>query len=515
MSRLARSTLIVAVFFGLEKLLGFARQALVARTFGLSPELDAFNAANNLPDLIFALISGGALAVAFIPVLSQYLAERGRPAAWDLFSRIANLVFLVTAGLSILVALFANQLVGWRLGIAPGFSTGQQELVASLMRLNLVATLLFSLGGLVIAGLQANQHFLLPAIAPSMYDIGALFGVLILAPEQGYQIGPVTLPAFGLGVYGLVYGIILGAALFLLVQVPGLFRYQFHWSPRINLRHPGVRQVLSLLGPRLVTVFFIQLTFIAQDNIASRLLTGSVSALVYGWLFMQVPETIIGTALGTVFLPTLSEQIVRGEVDAFRSSLNRVLRVILALTIPVAAIIAVGITPVVRILGFDAAGTAMVVWTARAYLLGLMGHSLLEISARAFYAQQNARTPLIVAALTTFTFIVLAVVLGQRLGAPGIGLANALAFTGEAILLWILLNQRYSGILQAGGTLVRALLAAACGGAVVFLVMRLSAEYLASSGLILQVGAAGIAMGLGALVALPFVWREVRLLVRL
>ena len=90
MSRLARSTLIVAVFFGLEKLLGFARQALVARTFGLSPELDAFNAANNLPDLIFALISGGALAVAFIPVLSQYLEERGRPAAWDLFSRIAN-----------------------------------------------------------------------------------------------------------------------------------------------------------------------------------------------------------------------------------------------------------------------------------------------------------------------------------------------------------------------------------------------------------------------------------------
>ena len=271
MSRLARSTLIVAVFFGLEKLLGFARQALVARTFGLSPELDAFNAANNLPDLIFALISGGALAVAFIPVLSQYLEERGRPAAWDLFSRIANLVFLVTAGLSILVALFADQLVGWRLGIAPGFSTGQQELVASLMRLNLVATLLFSLGGLVIAGLQANQHFLLPAIAPSMYDIGTLFGVLILAPEQGYQIGPITLPAFGFGVYGLVYGVILGAALFVLVQVPGLFRYQFHWSPRINLRHPGVRQVLSLLGPRLVTVFFIQLTFIAQDNIASRL----------------------------------------------------------------------------------------------------------------------------------------------------------------------------------------------------------------------------------------------------
>ena len=244
-----------------------------------------------------------------------------------------------------------------------------------------------------------------------------------------------------------MYGVILGAALFLLVQIPGLFRYQFRWTPRIDLHHPGVQQVLSLLGPRLVTVFFIQLTFLAQDNIASRLLTGSVSALVYGWLFMQVPETIIGTALGTVLLPTLSEQIVRGQVEAFRLSLNRVLRVILALTIPIAVLIAIGIPPVVRILGFDAAGTAMVVWTARAYLLGLMGHSLLEVSARAFYAQQNARTPLIAAALTTTAFIILAIILGSLLGAPGIGLANALAFTGEAILLWVLLNRRYSGIL--------------------------------------------------------------------
>ena len=515
MSRLARSTLIVAVFFGLEKVLGFVRQVLIAQTFGLTPELDVFNAANNLPDLIFVLVAGGALWVAFIPVLSEYLEKQGRPATWDLFSRIANLVFLVAASLSILVALFADQLVSWRLGIAPGFTLEQQQLVASLMRLNLLATLLFSLGGLVIAGLQANQHFLLPAIAPSMYDVGMLFGVLILAPEQGYQIGPITLPSFGFGIYGLVYGVILGAALFLLVQIPGLFRYQFRWTAGINLRHPGVQQVLSLIGPRAVTVFFIQLTFIAQDNIASRLATGSVSALVYGWLFMQVPETIIGTALGTVLLPTLSEQIVRGEVDAFRLSLNRVLRVILALTIPIAVLIAVGITPVVRLLGFDVAGTAMVVWTARAYLLGLMGHSLLEVSARAFYAQQNARTPLIAAALTTAAFIALAIVLGLRFGAPGIALANALAFSGEAVLLWVLLNRRYSGILQVGGTLVRALLAAACGGLVVFLVLRFSAGFLASSGLILQVGAGLVAMGLGALVALPFIWREVRLLVRL
>ena len=109
MSHIARSTLIVAIFFGLEKLLGFLRQVIIARQFGLSTELDAFNAANNIPDLIFALISGGALAIAFIPVLTEYLDKSGRSAMWDLFSRVANLVFLVTAGLSILVAIFASQ----------------------------------------------------------------------------------------------------------------------------------------------------------------------------------------------------------------------------------------------------------------------------------------------------------------------------------------------------------------------------------------------------------------------
>ncbi|MBE9523529.1 MAG: hypothetical protein IMY76_00420, partial [Chloroflexi bacterium] len=156
MKHIARSTLIISVFFGLEKILGFARQLMISRTFGRSQELDAFNAANNIPDMLFALISGGALAMALIPVLSEYLATKGRPQAWDLFSRIANLVFIVTLVFSILIAIFADQLVRWNIGIAPGFSPQQQALVADLMRLNLMATMLFSLSGLVIAGLQAN-----------------------------------------------------------------------------------------------------------------------------------------------------------------------------------------------------------------------------------------------------------------------------------------------------------------------------------------------------------------------
>jgi putative peptidoglycan lipid II flippase len=457
MKHIARSTLIIAVFFGLEKVLGFVRNVLIARTFQLSAELDAFNAANNIPDLVFALISGGALAMAFIPVLSEYRESSQKDEMWGLFSQIANGVFLITAGLSLVIALAANQLVAWEIGIAPGFSDQQQTLVADLMRLNLIATLLFSLGGLVIAGLQAQQHFLVPALAPSMYDVGSLIGILILAPEKGYQIGPITLPAFGMGVHGLVYGVIIGAALFLAVQIPTLLKFGYRWKPILNPKDQGVQKVLALMGPRVLTVFFIQLVFIIQDNLASRLPTGAVTALVYGWLFMQLPESLIGTALGTALLPTMSEQVTQADISGFKSAVEKTIRVITGLTIPIAFVISVNIQPFVQLLGFDAEGTALVVWTVRAYLVGLTGHSLLEIAVRSFYARQNAKTPLLASGLTTLGFLMMAIPLSLTLGAPGIGLANSLAYTGETILLFILLRRVQSLNPQLGGTFLRVL----------------------------------------------------------
>jgi len=509
MTQVTRAALIIAVFIGLEKILGFFRQLIIARQFGLSAELDAFNAANNLPDLIFALISGGALAIAFIPVLSEYLEEKGRPIMWDLFSRVANLVFLATAVLSALIAIFAGQLVGWQLGIAPGFAATQQALVIDLMRLNLIATLLFSISGLVIAGLQANQHFLLPALARSMYDIGTLIGVLILAPQTGYQIGPITLPALGMGIYGLAYGTVLGAVLFLVIQIPGLIRYQFHWVPKINLRHPGVQQVLRVMGPRIGSVFFIYLVLIyIPDNIASRLPTGSITALVYGWLIMQVPETLIGTAIGTALLPTISEQFARDEKGVFTDSLNRALRVILALTLPISLLVAMVIRSLVDVFGFDPVGTEMVIWTARAFLIGLAGHSLLEIAARAYYAQQNAITPLWASALMMATFSAMALLFSQFIGVAGIALANALAFTGEAVLLLYLLNRKFPGLLRLGNTLTRVALGCMAAVLLVYIILSLT---LPIPALFLAV----VALALGGLAVLPFIWPELKLLVKL
>ena len=508
MRHILRSTLILSFFFGLAKALSFVRQVVIARMFGLSGEMDAFNAANNFPDLLAALISGGALAIAFIPVLSEYLQQGGRPLAWELFSRVANLAFLFTAAASLVLVVLAEPLVSWKFGIAPGFEPHRQQLVANLMRLDLIGTIIFAVSGLVMAGLYANQHFWLPAMAPILYNLGQIFGALILAPTEGLRVGPIILPAFGLGVYGLVYGVILGAALHLLVQLPGLWRYQFRWTAAFSLSHSGVRRVLKLLGPSLLAMFFFQLNFVARDNLASRLNEGAVTALTYSWTIMQLPETLVGTALATALLPTLAELIARHEREKYREMLNRTLRVLLALTIPIAILLTVVLTPLVRVIfAFRVTDTHLLVQTARAYMGGVLGYSLVETAVRAFYAQQNPRIPLLAAGLRTLAYIGLGVLLFRRLGPPGLGIADTVAVIGESCCLFYWLNRDTPGILKANTTLLRVILVSSVGGMLTFGLLH----YLPLSDL----PRALAALTIGGLLILPFIWPEVKLLVKL
>jgi len=428
--RLLNISLLVAVFFGLDKIVGLLRQVLVARYFGLNAALDAYNAANKLPDLLFALISGGALAIAFIPILTATLSQDGRPATWRLFSRVANLAFVVTAAGAALMAAAALPLAQWV--VAPGFTAAQQALVADLLRLNLLATLVFSISGLVMGALQAQQHFLLPAIAPVLYNAGQIIGLVVLSPR--------------FGIYGLAYGVILGALLHLAIQVPGLLRFRFRWTPELSLADPVVRRVLALMGPRVLTLGAISLVSIVTNNLASRLGTGAISALAYGYQILQLPETVIGTAVGTALLPTMAEHVARGETVEFRRLLRRAAAILLALTIPATLLGLVLVRPAVKLVfegrAFTAQDSEYVILAARMYLLGLAGQSLIEIGSRAFYAYQDARTPLLLSAVTLIIFVGLGVALSPGLGFASLALANSVAFTTEALLMGLILYRR-------------------------------------------------------------------------
>ena len=510
MSKLTRISILLAFFFGIDKVLALLRSVIVQRQFGLSKAYDVFNVANNIPDLLFALISGGALAMAFIPVLSEVLTKGGRDEAWDLFSRIANLAFLLTASLAVLAAVLAGPIVRGRFGVAPGFGLEQQNLVIELMRLNLIATIIFSISGLVMAGLQANQHFFLPAMAPILYNMGQIFGAVILAPEQGYSFGGITLPSFGLGVQGLVYGVIIGAVLHLAIQLPGLILYRFHWVPRIGIQTERVKKVLRLMGPRLVTMLSIQLIFMVRDNLASRLDEGSVTSLTYGWMIMQVPETLIGTAIGIALLPTLSELVAREENEAFQSTIQRATQVLMAITIPIAVVLMIGLPPLLQaVFKLDAQEANLLISVTRGFLLGLTGQCLMEVAVRSFYARQDAITPLITAGINLVVYTILAVGLVQWLGAPGISLADSIAFTSQAILLLLLLNKHLIKRLAPEISLPRAIIAAVMGGAVVYLIGTLAF----SAHQPLLMGLAALALG-GCAALLP-IWKEIRLLFRL
>ena len=379
--RLARSTITVMVAFAVAKVISLAQTFIIANWFGVGREWDAYVSANSIPDQIFTLIAGGALAYAFIPIFTSFLARDDLDGAWRLTSHVVNTVFTVTFIVSIIVFITAPWLVANV--VAPGFDPEKQAQTVELMRILLVSTLIFSVSGICMGILQSFNAFLLPALAPIMFDLGILFGA-------GFLIKP-------FGVNGIAYGAVLGTTLHFAIQIPGLIHYRARWRPGLGLKDPMLWRVIRLMLPRVAGLGVFSLNFIVMNNIASRLGTGSVSALNWGWRLMQIPETLIGTAMGIVIFPTLAALSELGDESGKRQAMSGALRFILIATIPAAVgLIFVG-QPLISLLergAFDASASALVYSTLRFFALGLVVHSALEIVARSFYADKNTLTPL-------------------------------------------------------------------------------------------------------------------------
>lgn len=495
MSQLFKASLLLTVFFGLNKIVALIRQVIIGRQFGLSREIDAFNVANNLPDLLVALISGGALALAFIPILSEYRIKHGPNLTWRLFSQVANLVFLITAALAVLAAYFAPALVSSQFGIAPGFSTSQQSLVVDLMRLSLLSTLIFALSGLVMSALQSHKHFFLPALSPILYNLGLIFGAVFLYPN--------------FGVYGLGIGSVIGALFHLLIQLPALFKFNFRYFAYLNLKDPGLVKVLGLMGPRILTVLFIQIIFLSRDNLASRLEEGAVSALTYGYFIMQVPQTLIGTAIATALLPTLSDYATDKKLSEFTQTINKTIKILTSSTIFITIILSLCLPPLVEYI-FDLKNSQkdLLVWTSRAYLIGLLSHCLLEVVTRSFYATQNAILPLIATGVRTIIFLTLTLLTFKTLGVFGIALVDSIAVTVEVLILIFYLQKLLPAVLSS---LIKTSLRMGVG-LILSIIVIMTVFYLTPFS---DLSKAILALILATLFYLPFIRKEVKLLLKL
>ena len=435
-----------AIIFG--QLMGLARGILVARTFGASPELDAFFASNRVSETLFLLVAGGALGSAFIPTFTGLLARGEKESAWRLGSALANVVTLTLSLLAVLLALFAPEVV--RYALAPGFSADPQlfTLTVSLLRIQLISTILFGLGGLIVGILNAHQIFLIPALTPAMYQLGIIFGAVALAPS--------------IGIYGLAWGVVIGAVLYFLLQIPSLIRqipkYRSliadHWSS--GLRDPNVRQVLLLMVPRLVGVAVVQLNFWVNTNLASKMEAGSVTSLTYAFSLMLMSQAAIAQSVAIAAMPTFSAQHALGKLDEMRSALAASLRGILLIAVPATMGLIMLRVPLISFLyqrgEFDERDVQLTAWALLWYAAGLVGHSIMEVLTRAFYAQQDTKTPVIIGTIAMGLNVAFSILFSRYFASigwfplGGLALANSLATALEATALFIFIRRKLNGI---------------------------------------------------------------------
>ena len=447
--QIARAAGTVMIAFIISNLIGLVRGVVIYRTFGTSAQLDSFNAANRVTEVLYNLMAGGALGSAFIPTFTGFLTRKDGKGAWRLASGVINLLIIVLMVVCAIAFIFAPQIVQHGLYVLdPTASTGQLELTTTLLRILLPSIIIFGLSGLVMGMLNSHQVFAVPALAPSMYSIGMILGVIVFPAEWG--------------IFRLAWGTLLGSAFHLLVQIPSLFKCKFQYRPILGWKIPEVRQVIRLFLPRIFGVAVVQLNFIVNTIIALSLPTGSASSITLAFSLMLMPQMAIAQSIAIASLPSFSAQVELGKLDEMRSSLAATLRGVLLLSIPASLGLILLRTPLIRLLYedgivFTSLSTDMVSWALLWYAAGLVGHSVVEIISRAFYALHDTKTPVFVGAAAMALNLGFSFLFAwgfQQVGwmpHGGLALANALATALEMVVLLIIMRRRLHGI--EGGSL--------------------------------------------------------------
>jgi putative peptidoglycan lipid II flippase len=434
MRKLAQGALVVLTGFLLSRLLGAVRNIVIAAHFGAGRDYAAYVAAIALPDLVFQIFVGGAVGAAFIPVFKRYHATGRDDEAWYLTSSVINIFFLVVLVTSVLLAIFARPVMDvWVAGQDPEF----RDTVASVTRILLITPAIFAVSTFCSSVLNSYNRFAIAAMAPLMYNLAIIAAALGLSNS--------------LGIYGLALGAAIGALLHFLVQLPFCLRLGMRWQPILDFKHPGVRDVVRLFGPRVVGLGVVQVNQVFSAIVlASFLGAVSIGFLSYAWQLIMLPLAL-AMAVGTAVFPTLSEESALENRSGFEQLFLLSLRMILFLTIPASVgLIALG-EPLIRLVfehgQFDDASTVGVASAMVFYALGLAGLATVEIVDRVFYARQDTRTPVFAAVLAVGVNVTLSLILMRTgLSFRGLALANSLAALVEAGVLLRLVTVRMPGM---------------------------------------------------------------------
>ncbi len=444
--RVVNAALIVGVLFLCASLLNLVREQILTYYFGTgSTEAIAISLVLPLPELIFILISGGALGSAFIPVFTRFFADEesaDTEGAWELFSIVINAVFLAATFLVTLTAIFARPLLMRYYSVAIAEDPNLLALLVPMLRIMLVAQIIFGVSGVLMVTLYARQRFLLPAIAVVLYPVGQIVGVVLFYPSA----------------LGLAWGMVLGAVLHVAVQIPGLLREGVRYRPILSLSHPPTRRVLRLMAPRTLGLSFGYFNAIITPFLAQPLTeTDSVTALRVAFRIMLVPQSVVGRALGTASFPTLAALAARQEYQQMKRILADTLRLIAFIGFPAAVLLIALSQPLIRLVfergAFDNNSTTLTAAALTFYAFALVALAMIEVIARTFYALEDTWTPIWVGAIQLLLMLGLGYWLGRgvfpslgRFGASGIALGFSLSNWFEVIALLVLLRRKIDGI---------------------------------------------------------------------
>ena len=429
--RIAAATVIVMASVFLSRVLGLGRDWAIAHQIGANASTDAYNAAFTLPDFLNYLIAGGSLSITFIPVFAKYVAENNEEEGWRIFSTVVTVMGFVLVALVATGELLAGPIVG-RL-IAPGFSPLEHARAVFLTRLMLPAQIFFYEGSILSAVQYAKGQFVVPSLAPLVYNLLIIVAGLALSAR--------------IGITGFAVGVLLGAVLGnFLLQVYGAVRAGAKFAPNFRVGHPGFRMFLHLSIPIMLA---LGLTF-ADDWIsrhyASYLQSGAITWLYYAKNLMRVPLGLVGQAIGVASFPILAQLYSEQKYDELNRILNGTFKALIVLLVPISAFMVAESEPLVRLVflrtrlhGSDYAATA----AALVYFsLGLFAWGAQNILARGFYATRNTIVPAVVGTLTTVLSLPAYVWLMHRMAHLGLALASSLGISAYTVLLFFLLARR-------------------------------------------------------------------------
>jgi len=415
-----------------SRVLGLVRDVVIARAFGAGLPTDAFFVAFRLPNLLRRLFAEGAFSQAFVPVLSEYRNVRGEQETYALVNHVATLLALALVVVSVIGVIAAPLIIYVS---APGFSADEEkfDLTVALLRITFPYILFISLTSLAAGILNTWSRFSVPALTPTLLNVSFIVFAVWLAP---YYDPPVM---------ALAWAVFCGGALQLAFQLPFLLKIRMLPRPRWAPRDSGVVRILKLMGPAVLGVSAGQISLLISTIFASFLVSGSVTWLYYADRLMELPMGLLGVALGTVLLPSLSKRYVDGAGAEYSNLLDWGLRITVLLAAPCAVALAVLAVPILATLFKHGEFASHDVWMTRealiAYSVGLVGLVLVKVLAPGFYARQNIKTPVKIAVITLIATQIMNLAFIWSLRHTGLALAIGLAAWINAGLLYWKLRQ--------------------------------------------------------------------------